>query len=516
MSYPQNRYSSKNPHPWLDYDWMYDKYIVQRMRVEDIAALYGCKPSTIEKAASIHGLHREPLGRVKKNQKSYEDPDVLRKLYIDEQKTMTEIGKILGCSGATIKRNLVNNNITVKPFVQARPLADVDLAELYINQQMSSTEIAKLYDVSHRTVLSELKRQNIQTRNLSESQFTSKNTTKNPLLDDSEWLYEEYVVKRRSATEIAQEVQHSMRVVQKALKSFGIHVRGDSEAKIGLMTGSNHPNWQDGKTSLEALCREYFHINIGPFAAKRDEYTCQKCGKTHCVLHIHHKIPFVFIINSIIREHPEINRKEDGWQEKIYPYIVNDERFTSLDNLVTYCDKCHRMEHKKYNLRKKDKNTMKLKTYVDESFEYYKEPVLLVATTTCDFKCCIENNIPTTVCQNEPWSKKPTYEIPNIMLIQMYNNNPITKAICFAGFEPFKQWEDIKTFVSEFRETNDDLIICYTGYYKEEIQDKINWLKQYPNIIVKFGRFIPNQWPHYDDVLGIKLASDNQYAERIT
>ena len=516
MSYPENRYSRNSPHPWLDYDWMYDKYIVQRMRVEDIAELYGCKPSTIEKAASIHGLHREPLERTKRNQKSYENPDILRKLYIDEQKTMTEIGQILGCSGDTIRRNLVKNNIVIKPFTQPRPLENVDLVELYTNQQMSSTEIAKLYDVSHRTVLSELKRQNIQARSLSESQFASQSIQRNQLLDNQEWLYEEYVVKRRSAKDIATEVKHSPRVVQNALKSFGIHVRGDSEAKIGLMIGSNHPNWQHGKTSLYALCREYFQINLGPLAAKRDQYTCQKCGKTHCVLHVHHIIPFMFIVNSIIREHPEINRREDGWQEKMYPYVVNDARFTSLDNLITYCDVCHRLEHKKYNLRKKSKNTMKLKTYADESFEYYKDPVLLIATTTCDFKCCIESDIPITTCQNEPWSKKPIYEIPNTMLIQMYNNNPITKAICFAGFEPFKQWDDIKTFVSEFRETNDDLIICYTGYYKEEIQDQIDWLKQYPNIVVKFGRFIPNQWPHYDEVLGIKLISDNQYAERIS
>ena len=159
---------------------------------------------------------------------------------------------------------------------------------------------------------------------------------------------------------------------------------------------------------------------------------------------------------------------------------------------------------------------MRLKTYVDESFEYYKEPVLLIATTTCDFKCCIESKIPITVCQNAQWFQKPNYEIPNTMLIQMYNNNPITKAICFAGFEPFKQWDDIKTFVSEFRATSDALLIYYTGYYPEEIQDKVNWLKQFPNIIIKYGRYVPNQEKHYDSVLGVYLASNNQWAERIS
>lgn len=159
---------------------------------------------------------------------------------------------------------------------------------------------------------------------------------------------------------------------------------------------------------------------------------------------------------------------------------------------------------------------MHIKTYQDESFEYYKEPVLLIATTTCDFKCCIEGNMPISICQNEPWTKKPTYEIPNITLIQLYLNNPITKAICFAGFEPFKQWNEIQNFVKEFRQYTDNPIILYTGYDLQEVSDKVEWLKQYPNIIIKFGRFLPNQEKHYDEVLGVDLASNNQYAEVIS
>jgi hypothetical protein len=41
-------------------------------------------------------------------------------------------------------------------------------------------------------------------------------------------------------------------------------------------------------------------------------------------------------------------------------------------------------------------------------------------------------------------------------------------------------------------------------------------LCQFSNIIIKFGRFRPGQEPHYDEVLGVKLASDNQYAKRVS
>ena len=35
------------------------------------------------------------------------------------------------------------------------------------------------------------------------------------------------------------------------------------------------------------------------------------------------------------------------------------------------------------------------------------------------------------------------------------------------------------------------------------------------NIIIKYGRFIPDSKSRYDNILGITLASDNQYAEEI-
>ena len=58
--------------------------------------------------------------------------------------------------------------------------------------------------------------------------------------------------------------------------------------------------------------------------------------------------------------------------------------------------------------------------------------------------------------------------------------------------------------------------LARSGYDKEEIENELLELKKFDNVVVKFGRFIPNQEPHYDAVLGVKLASDNQYAERIS
>ena len=46
----------------------------------------------------------------------------------------------------------------------------------------------------------------------------------------------------------------------------------------------------------------------------------------------------------------------------------------------------------------------------------------------------------------------------------------------------------------------------------EELKDEIPLLHQFDNIIIKFGRFIPNT-PHiFDAILGVELASNNQHA----
>lgn len=514
MNHPKDRY--RGPHPWTDYDWLYQEYIVKNRRVEDIAGDFGCSPGTIEKAANVHGLKRPPLPKERKEPpKPYEDKETLRRLYFDEGKNLTEIGKILGCSSDTIRVKMKGFGLPIKEF-RFGVLKDVDLEDLYVNQKLSTTEIAKMFGVSHRTVGQEMKRQGIEARSPRDSQYVYQKRERSPLLDDEQWLRNEYENKRRGAAEIGDELGHSLRVVQNALREFGIHVRNDSEAKVGLMVGDKHPNWKGGITPFNLLCREYYEVNIRPKISERDNYTCQRCGKTHCRLHVHHIIPLNFIMEQIISEHPEIDIATTDGQNKMYSLVVSDERFTNPDNHITLCRECHIKEHSKYSFRGKKKEKMKLKIYVEESFEYYKEPVMLIASPSCSFKCCREAGIPTSICQNAEWAKKPTYEMRIDQLVQIYESNFLTKGVVFGGLEPLDSFEDVIAFIKQFRESCDDVVIIYTGYREDEIQDKIEQLKQFPNIVLKVGRYIPNAPSRHDDILGVTLASDNQYAIKIS
>ena len=161
---------------------------------------------------------------------------------------------------------------------------------------------------------------------------------------------------------------------------------------------------------------------------------------------------------------------------------------------------------------------MIIRTIVDEDFINYKQPSMYIGTAYCNGKCCREAGIPMSVCQNDEWRKTATVAMADDDIIKRYLSNDITSAICFAGLEPFEQFSEMFGLISKLR--NDyhcnDTVVIYTGYNKSEISHEVKSLQALSNIVIKFGRFVPNQSKHYDEVLGVNLASDNQYAEQIS
>lgn len=151
---------------------------------------------------------------------------------------------------------------------------------------------------------------------------------------------------------------------------------------------------------------------------------------------------------------------------------------------------------------------------IDEDFINYKVPSMVLEFPICDFKCNKEAG--EIVCQNMNSAKDKWIRIDVMSLCNRYINNPISKAIVCQGFEPMDSFFELKEFIKWIRRRCNDDIVIYTGYNKNEILDEIHILENYSNIIVKYGRYVPNQNPHFDEILGVSLASDNQYAERIS
>lgn len=160
---------------------------------------------------------------------------------------------------------------------------------------------------------------------------------------------------------------------------------------------------------------------------------------------------------------------------------------------------------------------MKLRGFVEEDFVQYRKPSMFLGVTTCDWKCCKECGMPTSMCQNSSLATGKIVEVGEDILYKRYKANPITQAIVIGGLEPILSFYDVVRLIDYFR-THGDMsdFVIYTGYYPNEIQPELAVLSGYKNIVMKFGRYIPNKNSKQDDVLGVTLASDNQYAERIS
>lgn len=175
---------------------------------------------------------------------------------------------------------------------------------------------------------------------------------------------------------------------------------------------------------------------------------------------------------------------------------------------------------------------MIIKGLIDEDFVNYKKPSMTIMMPYCSFKCDKEHG--SQICQNSKLAQAPNIEIDKKILVKRYLDNPITKAIVFQGLEPLDSLLEVTSFLHELREINNNMddVIIYTGYTEQELQEKtyyyhgletsyLNILKYFKNIIIKFGRYNPKKGIEFkplkfDEILGVNLASRNQYAKKIS
>lgn len=152
-----------------------------------------------------------------------------------------------------------------------------------------------------------------------------------------------------------------------------------------------------------------------------------------------------------------------------------------------------------------------LKGIIDEDFVNYRVPSMTLMFPKCSFKCGKD------ICQNSELINAEDIVLDVDILCERYINNPISEAIVCQGLEPFESFNELIALVSRLRikyDVTDDIVI-YSGFDKSEIKGCIKKLAPYKNIIVKYGRYIPDGSQHFDEVLEVTLASSNQYAERI-
>lgn len=158
---------------------------------------------------------------------------------------------------------------------------------------------------------------------------------------NKDWLYDQYVVKKRSTGEIAMEMNVTDSAVIFYLKKHGIERRNVSEAraikKWGVSGEDNpmfgkvgplNPNYVDGSSpERQSMYAQSFWKQLIKSIFLRDGYKCQRCfcdPSRKNKLNAHHLASWAG--NPLLR------------------FIES--------NLITLCHKCHQWVHSKRNVNK--------------------------------------------------------------------------------------------------------------------------------------------------------------------
>lgn len=221
-----------------------------------------------------------------------------------------------------------------------KDLNDDVIIKMYLDG-VSTTEIGKKFNITHRTVLLRLKKNNISRRTLSESQWNHKNKEIPEDFNDYNIMYDLYVNQRLSKKDLGIKYRCDPCVIDRVLRNLGIKVRNNSESKVGIMVGEDHPNWKGGVSTLSQRVREYISNKYITYKAlERDNFQCKICGSTKD-LAAHHIIPFKNIMDRIIDEHEDLEIES----AEMYNICVEDPEINNINNLITVCSDCHHKIH---------------------------------------------------------------------------------------------------------------------------------------------------------------------------
>ena len=364
-------------------EWLIEQYVVLNRPRKEIAAECGLSEAGLKSLLAEFKIFKDKF-TIDKNE--LED-------LVNQKLSVEEIVQKLNCSQTSVYRYLRKYNLKIladtKIYEQYDASNDEEICRMY-NDGKSSTEIAKRFGLTHNTILHHLDRCGIKRRNWSESQWVYNQKEFPDDLKNKDLVYDLYINQRLSKKDLGEKYNCDPGVIDRILKEFNIPVRDNSESKIGLSIGENHPNWQGGITGLHYRLREAFYVQQVPKVLYRDGYKCQLCGSKKD-LHVHHKKHFKDIFHRILDEHKDLDPIKD--QNELYEIALQDKEFTDLNNLITYCRDCHF-----YKIHSYQRTDEKLQAQ-------YKSPELL-ETPEKDNQQPSINNTGSTTISKESTSKQ--------------------------------------------------------------------------------------------------------------
>lgn len=234
------------------------------------------------------------------------DKETLVRLYIEENRTMGEIGAMFGKSDGTIAKCLKTHDIPARSGRDAQRAINPprhELVSLYLEKQMSIDAIAK---------------------HLGSSEFSIQmllNEYQIPIRDKSAHLGGWNKGQQMSENQKAILSEYARQRTGKKSPRYGAKLNEATRQKIanslkGRFRKHLNPNWKNGGIKQYRIIvggrHEYADWRKAVFM--RDGYTCRDCGKPS---------------NGDIQGH------------HIVPVNVDPSQILNIENGITLCEKCH-------------------------------------------------------------------------------------------------------------------------------------------------------------------------------
>lgn len=152
-------------YPWRDEQTMRRLYLEEGLTMSDIADVLGTSPSTV---CTWIGKHDIPVCRRHRDSpEELDDPEQLRKMHVENNMSAREIGRELGCGHKTVMRRLREFDIELleSPAAEYPGLEDEDrLTELHLECGMTAPQIAEKFGCNRGTVLKKLRKYGVPIR----------------------------------------------------------------------------------------------------------------------------------------------------------------------------------------------------------------------------------------------------------------------------------------------------------------------------------------------------------------